>query len=117
MHDVLSKYPEDVVKRSNCACESFNSDLIRRVKAPHPNIYTLVEVLRHIEHSRMREWKNEDICNYPLHIRNAYKPKGILIKKLRESRHLDTLIFLLVYMHFVYVKDNCKYPHFSILSS
>lgn len=63
MHDVLMKHPEDVVKRSNMSCESFNSDFIRRIKRSHPNIYTLIEILRHIEHSRMREWKNESNCN------------------------------------------------------
>lgn len=57
IHEHLSKYEDDFIKRSNLACESFNSDLIRRLKRAHPNLFTLLNVLAHIEQGKMREYK------------------------------------------------------------
>lgn len=89
-HDVIHRYTDEIVKISNTACESFNSDLIRRVKGAHINMCTLIQVMQHIEHSRLREFRFEDAaCN----IRTQYKARrGMLSKKLRETRHLERIL-------------------------
>lgn len=57
-------------------------------------MFTLLNVLAHIEQGKMREYKYEDAaCQYHENIRTQFrKNKGLLKKKLKEMNHLDVLI-------------------------